>query len=127
MTENALIKSFKNSIRENLNTTSLREVLEILNHHMFSDCKEEILDLKMAEIFDFNHISTEDDCIAAIIQNQDKLQMKTITEMTTILKCGREIVAKTVSYLKNDTSLPIKIEQVGEKRGARYKIINKQQ
>lgn len=125
MMEDTLIDSFKKTIRENPNTISLREIFSILEDPIFSDRKEKLLDLTMAEIFNFNRISSEKDCIAAIIQNQDKLQMKTITEIATILGCGREIVVKVVSFAKQDTNLPIKIEQVGEKRGARYKIINK--
>lgn len=125
MIEDTLIESFKKTIRENPNTISLREIFTILDDPIFSNRKENMLDLTMAEIFNFNRIVTEEDCIAAIIQNQDKLQLKTITEIATILGCGREIVVKVVAFAKQDTNLPIKIEQVGEKRGARYKIIIK--
>lgn len=120
-----IINSFINVIRENPNQISLRQIYSILDESTFAEKKEQILDLTMAEIFNQNRISTEEDCIAALIQNQDKLQLKTITEMTTILGCGREILAKTVHFLKQDTSHPIKIEQIGEKRGARYKIVTK--
>lgn len=122
---NSITSAIIDTIRKNPNATTIKEFFNELETE-FPDSKEEILNMTFGELCGFNPRASDRDIIDLLYQNREILKsFKTMNEICEIIGCTRDSVFKIVTYLKEDTTEKIKIEQDGKKKGAKYKVIEK--
>lgn len=109
------------ALRKNPNRVTIGEFMQSLDSN-FQESKEEIFNMTFAEIFGINQAISEDEIVAALINNKHLIKRLKVQEISELLGCSKDKLIKVITYLKQETSEKIKIIQDGKKKGAVYSV-----
>lgn len=126
MSENIIIKSVINTIRNNPKVTLADFYKAVLEDPDYEKYRNEILSLRFCDFLCFEGATTKEDVIEAIFKVKDWLKNKQMKDIIKEINMPKDLVQQAVAYLRNDTEYPGKIMHQGEKKGMSYTWVDKQ-